>query len=320
MACTNKSKIKGFLEEKLPEQEMKTIEKHLENCRDCQKELDKLLNDNINLETEQLEVDDAVLISKIKARIKGVRRITLYGLLGFIIGVFSRFYTRDDFLLTKAVMALPYKLAEFALGIFFSKNTLHPWEGMFYRYAGEMGFFPYHPILDFVATSLTPAIIASFIAVIIGYLFSDKRIFIRRKIINFLLAWLIVFLVWTGVLYGTYGYTLAKIDSLSGVTGMTIYKAEKNSTSWLIRIDQDALREEKYAELVAAISQAEKKGKKMFPQEKNGFELLVDFKGGGQIPIYLEKNTGEMIVHNGDAYQVSPDKMELLNDLPGGGK
>ena len=105
MACTNKSKIKGFLEEKLPEQEMKTIEKHLENCRDCQKELDKLLNDNINLETEQLEVDDAVLISKIKARIKGVRRITLYGLLGFIIGVFSRFYTRDDFLLTKAVMA-----------------------------------------------------------------------------------------------------------------------------------------------------------------------------------------------------------------------
>lgn len=320
MACSYKEKIGEFLEEKLSKKELKNIEKHLENCQECQEEIDKLLNNNITLEPEQLDVEDAVLISKIKARVKGVRRITFYGLLGFIIGLFSRFYTMDDFLLTKAIMALPYKLAEFALGIFFSGNILSPWGSKFYHYQGEMGFFPYHPILDFLATSLTPAIIASFIAVIIGYLFSDKRVFRRKKIVNFLLGWLIVFLLWTGVLYGTYGLTLEKIDNLTGIKGMTVYKTEKNSTSWLIRIDKDALRDEKYAKLVTIISEAQKTGKSFYPAKKSGYELLVDFSGGGKVPIYLDQVSGKMIVQNGDSYQILPENMEFLIEVLGGQK
>jgi len=320
MACIYTEKIKDYLEEKLSAKEMQTMERHLETCKECQGELDKLLNNELVFEPKQLDVDDAVLISKIKARIKGIRRITLYGAAGFIIGLFSRFYTQDDFLLTKAVMALPYKLAKFALGIFFSGNLLAPWHGTFYRYQGEMGFFPYHPILDFLATSFTPAIIASFIAVIIGYLLSDKRVFRRKKIVNFLLAWLVIFLVWTGVLYGTYSYTLEKVEKLEGIKGMTVYKAEKYNVSWLIRIDQEALRDEKYAQVAAIIKTAEKTGQKSYPEEKNGFELLVDFAGGGKVPVYLDQESGEMIVQNGNAYQISPEKLEFLNEVLGGEK
>ncbi|KUO76482.1 MAG: hypothetical protein APF81_06540 [Desulfosporosinus sp. BRH_c37] len=320
MACIYREKIKDYLEEKLPQKEMETMENHLESCAECQEELDKYLDNKLSLAIKPLEVEDEVLVSRIKARIKGMRRITLYGLLGFIIGLFSRFYTRDDFILTKAIMALPYKLAEFALGIFFSGNALPLGERMNYSYQGEMGFFPYYPILEFLAATVTPAIIASFIAVVIAYFLSDKRVFRRKNIIKFLVTWSIIFLVWTGILYGTYSYALGKIENLEGIKAMTVCTAEKNSISWLARIDQDALRDEKYSKLVTIISEAEEVERKIYPREKDGYEMLVDFSGGGTIPIYLDKDSGEMIVRNGRAYQISPEKLEYIKEVLGGGK
>lgn len=318
MTCTYREKIKDYLEEKLSELEMEAMEKHLENCQFCQEDLDRFLDNGLDLKGKALDVEDEILVSKIRARIKGVRRITLYGILGFLIGLFARFYTQDDFLLTKAIMALPYKLAEFALNIFFGDNVLPFGYNMFYYYQGGMGFFPYHPILDFLATSVTPAIIASFMAVIIGYLLSDKRVFRRKKIVKFFGAWLIVFLIWTGVLYGTYGYALGKVSKLEGIKAMTVYAAEKNNTSWLIRIDEEALNNEKYRELIKIISEAEKGEKSFYPREKEGYELLVDFAGGGTIPIYLDKHSGTMIVSTGDTYQLSPENLEYITEVLGG--
>ncbi|EGW38688.1 zf-HC2 domain-containing protein [Desulfosporosinus sp. OT] len=320
MACLYIEKIKDYLEEELPQKEMDTMEKHLESCAECQEELDKYLDNKLSLEITPLDVEDEVLVSRIKARIKGMRRITLYGLLGFIIGSFSRFYTRDGFLLTKAIMALPYKLAEFALGIFFAGNGLSFGGRTDYFYQGAMGFFPYHPVLECLATTVTPAIIASFIAVVIGYFLSDKRVFRRKNIIKFLAIWSIIFLVWTGILYGTYNYALGKIENLEGIKAMTVYIAEKNSTSWLVRIDKDALRDEKYSKLVTIISKAKEIERKIYPQEKDGYEMLVDFSGGGTIPIYLDRVSGEMIVRNGSAYRISPEKLEYINEVLGGGK
>lgn len=320
MACLYIEKIKDYLEEKLSQKEMETIENHLESCAECQGELDKYLDNKLSLAIKPLEVEDEVLVSRIKARIKGKRRITLYGLLGFVLGLFSRFYTRDDFLLTKAMMALPYKLAEFALGIFFSGNRLPFGERMDYFYQGEMGFFPYHPILEFLAVTVTPAIVASFIAVVIGYFLSDKRVFRRKNIIKFLVTWSIIFLVWTGILYGTYNHALDKIENLEGIKAMTIYTAEKNSTAWLVRIDKDALRDEKYSKLVTIISEAKEVERKIYPQEKAGYEILADFAGGGTIPIYLDMDSGEMIVRNGRAYQISSEKLEYIKEVLGGGK
>jgi hypothetical protein len=317
MACTYIEKIKDYLEEKLPKKEMEAMEKHLESCKECQAKLDNYLDNKLNLETEPPDVEDEILVSKIKARIKGMRRITLYGLLGFILGLFSRFYTMDNFFLTKAVMALPYKLAEFVLSIFFSGNVLPLWERSFYHYQGEMGFFPNHLILDFLATTVTPAIITSFIAVIIGYLLSDKKVFPRKHIIRFAATWLIILLVWIGILYGTYNHALGKINNLQGIKAMTVYTIEENGTSWLITIENDALMNEKYARLMTIISEAGKVGKKIYPQEKDGYEMLVNFSGGGTIPIFVDKDSGEMVVRNGNAYRIPPEKLEYINRVLG---
>ena len=143
LECEYKDKLLAYLEETLAEEEMKHMEKHFENCPVCQKELDNLLNNKLDIPASIGEVEDEILISKIKGRIKGLRRITIYGIFGFLLGVFSRFYTRDSFIITKAIMALPYKLGEFALGIFFSGYVLKPWqeEGRFFVAHMEVATF-----------------------------------------------------------------------------------------------------------------------------------------------------------------------------------
>ena len=183
---------------------------------------------------------------------------------------------------------------------------------MFYYYQGGW-LFPYHPILDFYNFQ-TP--LTAFYGC--HYRLSLMIKGFSRKKYKFFGAWLIVFLIWTGVLYGTYGYALGKVSKLEGIKAMTVYAAEKNNTSWLIRIDEEALNNEKYRELIKIISEAEKGEKSFYPREKEGYELLVDFAGGGTIPIYLDKHSGTMIVSTGDTYQLSPENLEYITEVLGG--
>lgn len=322
MNCKFKDKLKPYLEEKLPEAEMRLIEDHIDECEFCQKTLDDLIEKkalDISLPTE--EVEDEILVERIKARKRGVRRITLYGIFGFMLGLFSHHYTMDKFIVTKAIMALPYKLAEFGLGIFFSNNVLNPWQqrSIYYNITGSMGYFPFNPILEFISSIITPAIISCFGALLIGYLFSDKRIFQRRKIIRFFVTAISVFLIWVAILHGVYTITLNKIDRLEGIKNITIYSVDKNSSAWVIKIDKQGLQDEKYIELAEGISKAKKKREKAsYPEEKNGFDLSIDFSGGGNMNAYIAKDSNKMIMLNGNVYEISRDVVQKLTDIAGG--
>lgn len=304
MTCEYKKKLQNYLDETLAKSEMQSIERHLDTCEECQRQLDSLLNSPVAIPGQPLEVDDEVLVSKIKSRVKGVRRITIYGIFGFALGLFSRFYTMDDFIVTKAIMALPYKLAEFFLNIFFSGNALKPWQQIASGYHGGMGFFPYHPLLDFLAGLITPAIVGAFIAMMVGYLVSDKRVFQRKKIINFFAAGLVISLVWAGILHGVYTRTLARIGNLEGISGVTVYTVKDGTSSWLIGIEREALSQGQYAGLVRGVAKAEKIGMVSYPEDRQGWELLIDFSGGGRIPAYVNEKTGEMIMLNGQSYRL----------------
>jgi hypothetical protein len=319
VACTYKSKLKDYLDEKLPKQEMKFMESHIESCNECQKALDELLDKQQEIKGDFPEIDDDILVSKIKGRITGIRRITVYGILGFMLGLFSRFYTLDKFLPTKAMMALPYKLAEFGLSIFFSKNKLLPWRSMeFYYGYGNMGFFPYNPLLDMLASLITPAIVACFIAVMLGYLLSDKRVFRRRKVINFIAVGLLTFIMWSAILYGSYSYTMAKIDSLQGIEEITVYSVAQGSSRWLVKIDKDALSQEKFKELFSKLTEAKKAGKNAYPVEKKGFELVLNFTGGGRMNAFIDPETDSMVLLNGNQYVVSQEAVDILISIAGG--
>lgn len=316
MQCPYQNKLQDFLSEKLSKEAQAEVENHLEQCQICQKELDRLIDNDLDISAETLEIDDAVLVNKIKAHRKGIRRITVYGIIGFILGLFSHFYTADKFIITKAIMALPYKLAEFALGIFFSNQQLSPLSLRNYpRRITGMGFFPYNPIIELIVELLTPAIISTFIAVILGHLFSDKRVFRRKHIIRFLVVGFLVISIWFGIIHTLYSLTINQIDRLEGLEAVTIYEKDKRGSNLLLRIDQYNNEKQAYAQAMADISKARPIDKAPYFNSETGYELLLEFKGGGQIFGHLDKNTGVFIIQNRNQYQLSKSTIELLEKL-----
>lgn len=313
MSCIHKEKLKDFLEENLSPQEMQIIENHIEECSSCQQELDKLLKDPLPLPKNTEDIEDEVLIAKIKARRKGIIRITFYGILGFLLGIFSHCYTRDDFLLTKAIMALPYKLGEFALNVFFAGNKISPWHYHTFIIGGPE-IFPFNPPLDYLAGIITPAIIASFMAITVGYLLSDKRVFRRKKIINFLAAGFLIFLIWIGVLYGGYAYTLSNIENLQNIKEITIYSVDKDSSAWLIDLDEEAMSEPKYRNLLQSISSSPTTMEPYSP-EKTNVELILKLPLGGRITGFVDLESGNMHLINGKCYKLPTPAREQLETL-----
>lgn len=310
MSCAYQDKLKDYLEENLSDQEMQSLEKHLDSCQECQQQLDDLLSQPLDMPSQPVEVDDEVLIGRIKARSKGIKRITIFGILGFFLGVFSHVYILDTFIITKAIMALPYKLAELVLGIFFTQST-----ASFY-FDGDMGFFPFNQSLELAATLITPGFIAAFIAIMIGYLVSDQRVFTRKKIVNFIVAGIVALSVWIAILYGAYtyyAYTTAKIDNLEGIKCIEISSPD-HITSKVMRINEDAFLQPKYADFIAALEKAKMTGKSKssYSRQENDYGLEIDFAGGSSMYAYISVQSQEMVMENGNIYQLFPGTTEQL--------
>lgn len=315
MSCEFKDKLKSYLDEKLSKDEIDKIEAHLDECKDCQKTLDELLEERtLNISLPEEEVDDDILVERIKSRKKGIRRITFYGIFGFILGLFSHQYTCDKFIITKAILALPYKLAEFGLGIFFSKNILPMGRKLDYRVTGEMGFFPFNPILEILSTFITPAIIACLGMMAVGYLISDKRVFQKKKILKFLAMSISIFIIWVIALHGMYTFTLNKIDKLEDIKDLTIFSVDKFSSSLVTVIDEEG----EHGQLIEDISEAKKIGKDFYPEEREGFEIFIGFNGGGRVPVYIGKDSNEMVTLIGNKYELSDDIVRELMVIVGG--
>lgn len=314
MKCKFYHKIQDFLDEKLDKEEMLNMEKHINECPHCQKKLDQVLDEPLPIKGKLEEISDEVLVEKIIKRKKGRRRMVGLGLLGFILGFFSRFYTLDSFIVTKAIMALPYKLAQFCLGIFFSNNILTHGEMVDFSRPGGMGYFPFHPLLDFIASSITPALIASFGMIVLGYLFSEKRFFRKKEIINFLLASFLIMVIWVGSLFLIYNHTEKKIASFQDINNVIIYEMTENSSSWLIHIDKEGLQDEKYRDLVVALEKAEQEGRALLSRGE-GLGFLIGFSGGGEIFGFLDLETGELTTLNKYKYKISPEYLNKFKDL-----
>lgn len=313
MSCPYEKELQNYLEENLSSEAMKKMEEHIDICLDCQRKLDNLLDSSLKLHQKTLEIDDEVLVEKIKAHRKGIRRITAYGILGFVLGLFSLNYTSDGFIVTKAIMALPYKLAEFMLSIFFSANKPYPWDLMQHSYLQRgMGFFPYHPTLGLVVEIITPALVAMFLALILGYLTSDKRVFQRKKILRFIASAAIIFILWFGGLYGFYRNTLSKIANLEDIKGVTIYQKQEDSSQWLTEIGKGKHYQEEYLDMVLQLSKAKYLEVPPSINYKEGLELWLHFKGGGHMIGHVDIDTGVLFMQNNRYYQLSEDTMAQL--------
>ena len=156
VACDYRERVLKYLRENT---EDPGVERHLEECMECRALVEGYLEKEKELDIPEAgyEGTDEELKERVVHFEKGTRRILVFTLVGFVLGWFSIAYFTDSFLVTKVILAIPYKVSEMLHNLFHS----HP-----YSYYGGNGmftefneFFPGRGLLTFLAERITPVLI-----------------------------------------------------------------------------------------------------------------------------------------------------------------
>ncbi len=142
-------------------------------------------------------------IGKFKA---GTFRIILFSIVGMIMGWFSFEYYGDSFLLTKVILAVPYKISEAIYVTIIGTGA----EGAMQENVQLFtAFFPYSPIATFLAERITPVLLGGAIYGALAYFTGDKRVFTLPRFIRFFGVWCMVILLYVGGVYVVNALTAA---------------------------------------------------------------------------------------------------------------
>ena len=221
--------------------------------------------DNERANSEKIDIPEIVYQGddkKLKERIRkfkaGSIRIAVFTVVGLFMGFFSHTYTRDSFLPTKIIFAIPYKISE---AIYTSVLGTDALAGNIENYVGEglyilrwTSFFPHSGLATLLAEGVTTLLIGGAIYGSLAYFTGDKRVFTLQRFIKFAGCWCGVILLVIGLAYGINAKMVADNERLRGEPEFFLIHGELENGSFgggsLIR-DQWApvLRELLYSEL-----------------------------------------------------------------------
>lgn len=137
------------------------------------------------------------LISKLKA---GTFRIVVFTIVGLIMGWFSYLYYTDSFIVTKVILAVPYKISEaIYVSVIGTRNIAIQMLG---SPMGETIFFSNSIIATFLAERMTPMLIGGALYGCLGYFTGDKRVFTLQRFVKFVCVHAVILIVFIGLVYG----------------------------------------------------------------------------------------------------------------------
>ncbi|WP_455436762.1 hypothetical protein [Hungatella hathewayi] len=293
MGCSYKERVLDYLKGKNEDPE---IEKHIENCPECSALVEGYLEKEKELEIPHTlyEGEDHKLKEQIVHYEKGTRRIIVFTLVGLIMGWFSISYYTDRFLLTKIILAVPYKISEIFYGL------IHDVPYLYTRFGGIAdAYFPQNGTLSILAERITPVLTGGAVYGSLAFFTGDSRIFTLKKYLKFAAAWMLVI--------GLYGGAL---------TGLNAYCVEKNNR--LEDINAYFLNSEYYGTLFAD-EIGDSFSKQVFDQLNEAFfedgkpELLSDVQRIGEQEVRLEIRMGKLRSGYMIAF-VNPYKRYLVTD------
>ena len=119
MKCEMKESVLEYLRGENPDLE---IEKHLENCEQCQALIEGFLAGEEAIRLPDAECRSGNLKEQVEHYDKGNRRILVFTIVGLIMGWFSYRYYITDLLPLKIVIGIPYKLSEMIHVVFHNHN------------------------------------------------------------------------------------------------------------------------------------------------------------------------------------------------------
>lgn len=196
MECRYKTRVLDYLRGDLEDPE---IEKHIENCPEC-----SALVEGYLAREKELYIPDTVYDGgdqKLKEQVvhyeKGTRRILIFTLVGLIMGWFSITYYTDSFLITKIILAVPYKISEALYGL------LHEVPYLYTRQNGIFdAYFPQNQLYTFLAERITPVLTGGAVYGSLAYFTGDSRVFTLKRYLKFAAVWCALILGYAGIIIG----------------------------------------------------------------------------------------------------------------------
>lgn len=155
---------------------------------------------------------------KLKKRVihfrKGVRRIFVFTIVGFIMGWFSYLYVTMRFLPLKAVVGVPYKLNEVI------HNLLHGGQRM---QTTLDAFFPNANYVSVFAENILPVLFGGAIYGSLAYFTGDRKVFTYKRFVKFFSVWVMILAVSIGGTFAGNAYVCNKNESLKDITGFMVH-------------------------------------------------------------------------------------------------
>lgn len=236
MECNYRDRVLEYLRGDSEDEE---AERHLETCETCRAMMEGYLEKERELEIPAAGYagEDKVLKEQVTHFEKGTRRIVVFTLVGLVLGWFSIAYISDSFIVTKIILAIPYKISEAI------HNLIHTHPYSYYEINGMLTdfneFFPNSRLLTFLAERLTPVLIGGAIYGSLAYFTGDSRIFTLKRYLKFAAVWAGIILLWNVGLLALNRSFAQKDDLAEDVTGFFLVTEERGSGFYENNDDSD---------------------------------------------------------------------------------
>ena len=270
------------------------------------------LQDKIEIPEIVYQGDDKKLKERIFKFKAGSFRITVFTIVGVIMGYFSRTYVTDTFLPTKLIMAIPYKISEAIytsiLGTDAATTQYWSWPPF------PNDFFPRSLPATYVAEVVTVILIAGAVYGSLAYFTGDKRVFTLERYLKFAACWCAVILVSIGAAYGINAKAVSDNEKMLGIERLHLvcvqYENGVTGSASFGGEQEKRLLELLYEGLEPA---------KIHRDYESEIPVNLVLSGGRQTECRINYRDCYLITEFGTTYRISPEFAEVLRTYCEGG-
>lgn len=203
------------------------------------------VQDKIEIPKLVYQGDDKVLKERVSKFKEGTFRIVVFTIVGLVMGAYSHNYVADDFVVTKVLTAIPYKISEIIYVFLLGTDAVEFMPGISFAWVNE--FFPHSELSTFLAETVTTILIGGAIYGALAYFTGDKRVFTLNRFLKFVGCWCAIILL---VIGASYGINLkAKTDNETFKGDATFYFYHDTGGSRAGKEWEEVLRDYFYKEL-----------------------------------------------------------------------
>lgn len=301
MNCSMQKEVLAYLRGD-PEVDAGKVEKHIEECSVCSAMVEGYMEKTkeLSLELEGFKGDDNKLKERVIHYHQGVRRIVIFTIVGLVMGWLSIHYYTDNFLITKIILAVPYKMGEML------HNILHQPDYRAYVCLELQPrfneFFPGDYLCTFLAERIVPVLFGGAIYGSLAYFTGNKKVFTLIRYLKFAGMWAAVILSFTGLIFGMNKCREKAADKLQNADCFYLYSESGACCGFGDEPGRTALYEKLYAAFYKDGMPVKDKSVLREPEKEIVLNIRMNYY---LTEVYVNYEKGYLVTANNTGYRIS---------------